>query len=330
VDYPCKTHPLFLRLHTMITRIKAAVLDDYQAAALKFGEWLPLRDRLDLTVFRDHLSEPEKVIERLQPFEIVCVMRERTPLTRQILEQLPNLRLIVSTGMRNASIDAKAAEELGITIKPTGYVGSGAPELTWALLMAIARQIPVESANVQSGGWQTTVGTDLKGKTIGIVGLGRIGSKIAQYAKAFDMSVIAWSQNLTEEKAAEAGTTLVDKATLFRESDFVTIHLVLSDRSRGIITLDDLELMKSSAYFINTSRGPLVDGQALIGILQQEKIAGAALDVFDQEPLPAHHPFRTLKNVLATPHIGYVTENTYKVFYGDTVKAITEWLDKKS
>ena len=289
-----------------------------------------MRDRLDLTVFCDHLDDPVLVVERLLPYVIICVMRERTPLSREILEQLPNLKLIVSTGMRNASIDAKAAEELGIIIKPTGYLDSGAPELTWALLMAIARQIPIESANVQSGGWQTTVGTDLKGKTIGIVGLGRIGSKIAQYAKAFDMNVIAWSQNLTQEKAAEAGATFVDKATLFRESDFVTIHLVLSARSRGIITLDDLELMKPSAYFINTSRGPMVDEQALIGILQQEKIAGAALDVFDQEPLPAHHPFRSLKNVLATPHIGYVTENTYKVFYGDTVKAITEWLDQKA
>ena len=325
-----KTHPLFLRLHSMITRTKTAVLDDYQAVALKYGEWFPLRDRLDLTVFREHIDDPTLVVERLQPFEIVCVMRERTPLTRQILEQLPNLKLIVSTGMRNASIDTKAAEELGITIKPTGYVGSGAPELTWALLMAIARQIPVESGNVQSGGWQTTVGADLKGKTVGIVGLGRIGTKIAQYAKAFDMKVVAWSQNLTQVKAAEAGATLVDKATLFREADFVTIHLVLSDRSRGIITLDDLELMKPTAYFINTSRGPLVDEQALIGLLQQERIAGAALDVFDQEPLPAHHPFRTLKNVLATPHIGYVTEDTYKVFYGDTVKAITDWLDQRS
>lgn len=310
----------------MNSKIKIAVLDDYQQVALTMADWSAIDDKADVTVFHDHLPDEAAVIDRLLPYQVTCVMRERTPLTRQILNQLPNLKLIVSTGKRNASIDLKAAEELGITVKFTGYLMSGAPELTWALLMAIARQIPVESNNFRSGGWQTTIGTDLAGKTIGIIGLGNIGCKMASYAKAFDMDVIAWSENLTEEKAALAGAKLVSKETLFREADFITIHLVLSDRSRGIVKKKDLELMKPTAYFINTSRGPLVDELALLEILQQKKIAGAALDVFDMEPVPADHPFRKLDNLLATPHIGYVTQQTYKIFYEDTAKAIEEWL----
>ena len=308
-------------------KIKIAILDDYQHAALLMADWSILNDRAEITVFNDHIVNETDVIERLLPFHVVCVMRERTPLKRLILTQLPNLKLIVSTGKRNASIDIKAAEELGIEIKPTGYVTSGAPELTWSLIMAIARYIPQECNNIKMGGWQTTIGTDLKGKTIGIIGLGNIGSKIAEYAKVFEMNIIAWSQNLTEEKAEKAGVRLVSKETLLREADFVTIHLILSDRSRGIITKDDLNLMKPTAFFINTSRGPLVDEEALIEILQQKKIAGAALDVFDTEPLPAEHLFRKMDNVLATPHVGYVTEETYRVFYQDTVKAIEEWLN---
>ncbi len=312
-------------------KVKIAILDDYQGVALTMADWSVLDSCAEITVFRDNLADEADVIERLLPFDVVCVMRERTPLKRQILTQLPNLKLIVSTGKRNASIDVKVAEELGIQIKPTGYVTTGAPEHTWALLMAIARNIPQESNNFKSGRWQTTIGVDLTGKTIGIIGLGNIGSKIASYAKAFDMNVIAWSENLTEEKAAAAGAKLVSKATLLKEADFITIHLILSDRSRGIIKKEDLELMKSTAYFINTSRGPLVDEQALLEILQQKKIAGAALDVFDVEPLPADHPFRKLDNLLATSHIGYVTEKTYSVFYEDTVQAIVEWMaeDKK-
>jgi phosphoglycerate dehydrogenase-like enzyme len=257
---------------------------------------------------------------------VVCVMRERTPLNRSILSQLPNLKLIVTTGMRNASIDIKAVEEFGITLKYTGYLESGAPEMTWALIMAIARHIPKESNNFKSGGWQTTIGGDFKGKTMGILGMGRVGSKIAAYAKAFDMNVIAWSPNLTAEKAAESGAQLVSKEELFKQADFVSIHMVLSDRSRGIVGKEDLSLMKPTAYFINTSRGPLVDEIALIEILQQHKIAGAAIDVFNTEPLPVDHPFRKLDNLLATSHVGYVTENTYKLFYTDTVKAVEEWL----
>jgi phosphoglycerate dehydrogenase-like enzyme len=313
----------------MSNKIKIAVLDDYQQVALSMADWSPLDSMAEVTVFHDHQTDEVAIVERLFPFQVICVMRERTPLNRSLLSKLSNLKLIVSTGKRNASIDAVAAEELGITIKPTGYVQSGAPELTWALLMAITRRIPHESEGMRSNKWQTTIGTDLKGKTIGIVGLGNIGSKIAAYAKAFDMKVITWSQNLTAEKAEAAGAELVSKEELFRRSDFVTVHLILSDRSRGIISKNELSLMKPTAYFINTSRGSLVNEHDLIETLQQNKIAGAALDVYDTEPLPLDHPFRKMSNVLATPHIGYVTEVTYKNFYEDTVTAIQEWLEDK-
>jgi phosphoglycerate dehydrogenase-like enzyme len=310
----------------MHKKINIAILDDYQQVAESFADWSVLHDRAELNFFHQHEHNKTALIEQLSAFAIICVMRERTPLTKEILSELPNLRLVVSTGLRNASIDVKAAEELGIEIKNTGYVASGAPELTWGLLMAMARHIPIENSNVTNGKWQTTVGMDLKGKTIGILGLGKIGSKIAAYATAFEMKVIAWSQHLTTEKATAAGATLVSKETLFRESDFITIHLVLSERSKGIVQKADLALMKPTACLINTSRGPLVNEDALIEALQQGKIRGAALDVFDVEPLPADHPFRKMGNVLATPHIGYVTGETYRVFYHDTVKAIQEWL----
>ncbi|WP_121811283.1 D-2-hydroxyacid dehydrogenase family protein [Mucilaginibacter kameinonensis] len=307
-------------------KTQIAVLDDYQQAAFRFADWSAIRENADLTVFSDHISDPDELVNRLARFEVLCVMRERTPLPEHLLKRLPRLRLIISTGMRNASIDTRAAAELGIRISYTGYVESGAPELTWALLMALLRRIPEESRNFREGGWQTTIGTDLKGKTLGIVGLGRIGAKMARFAKAFEMKVIAWSENLTEEKAHRAGAELVSKERLFKEADIVTLHLVLSDRSRHTVGEKELKLMKPSAFLVNTSRGPLVDETALLAILQSGAIAGAALDVFDIEPLPNDHPFRSLPNVLATSHIGYVTEDTYKVFYQDTVKELQEWL----
>jgi phosphoglycerate dehydrogenase-like enzyme len=305
---------------------KIAILDDYQQVALSFVDWSPVQEKAALTVFSDTIADENALVQRLFPFQVVCVMRERTPFPRRLLEQLPNLKLIVSTGQRNASIDMTAAAELGIAIAPTGYYGGGAPELTWGLLLALARHIPAENLALRSGGWQHSIGTDLKGKTIGIVGLGHIGSQIASYARAFDMNIFAWSENLTIEKASTAGATLVSKDALFSHSDFISIHLLLSPRSKGIITAKELGLMKPTAFLINTSRGPLIDEPALISALQQKKIAGAALDVFDQEPLPLDHPFRKLENVLCTPHIGYVTADTYRIFYQDTVKAIMEWL----
>lgn len=309
----------------MTKKYNVAVLDDYQHIALSMADWSVLSESTDVTVFNDHLSDIDALAQRLQPFDIICVMRERTPVRRQLLSLLPNLKLIVSTGYRNASIDLEAAAEAGIEVKHTGYHWSGAPELTWALLMAIARKIPQENANVVNGRWQTTVGTDLSGRTIGLVGLGNIGKKIASYAKAFDMRVLAWSPHLTQEKADAGGAELVTKDELFTRADFISVHMVLSDRTRGMIGLEELRQMKPSAYFINTSRGPLVREADLIQVLEQELIAGAALDVFDTEPLPDDHAFRKLKNVLATPHIGYGTEDTYRIFFNDTVKGIADW-----
>jgi phosphoglycerate dehydrogenase-like enzyme len=303
-----------------------AILDDYQQVAFEFADWSAVREKAAVTVFSDHIADEATLVKRLLPFNAICVMRERTPLTRPLLAELPNLKLIVSTGGRNASIDTTAAADLGIKVANTRYHETGAPELTWALLLAIARHIVPENAAVRRGGWQEQVGTDLSGKTIGIVGLGRIGSTIARYARAFNMEVIAWSENLTPEKAAEAGARLVTKDQLFKQADFVTVHLVLSDRSRGTVTATEFRQMKRSAYFINTSRGPLVEEAALIEVLRDRRIAGAAIDVFDTEPLPASHPLRALDNVLTTPHIGYVTGDTYRMFYADTVKAILEWM----
>jgi len=308
---------------------KIAVLDDYQGVALDLADWSVLSGRADVTVFRDHLSDPAAVIARLQPFDVVCVMRERTPLPRAILTALPRLRLIVSTGGRNASIDLDAAREQGITVCNTGGGGNGTVELTWALIHAAMRQLPAETASIRAGGWQVAVGGDLIGKTLGIVGLGRIGSGVAGEARAFEMDVVAWSPNLTQEKADAAGARLVSKADLFRTADIVTIHMVLSDRTRGLISAEDLALMKPTSWLVNTSRGPLVDEAALIEALQQRRLAGAALDVFNTEPLPANHPLRTLPNVVATGHIGFVTEASYRVFYRDTVQCIVNWLDKQ-
>ncbi|HET7000977.1 MAG TPA: D-2-hydroxyacid dehydrogenase family protein [Puia sp.] len=310
----------------MSIKLKAAILDDYQKVSTFFADWSVITDRVELTIFDQHESEETRLIQRLLPFEILCVMRERTPLNRKILSQLTNCKLIVSTGARNASIDLSAAEEFGITVKNTGYLASGAPELTWGLILAIARHIPQELHNIRSGNWQTTVGTDLKGKTIGIIGLGRIGSRIAKYAQAFEMRILAWSPNLTKEKAIEDGAIPVTKDELFKESDFITIHMVLGARSKELIKMDELKLMKSTAFLINTSRGPLIKESDLIEVLSERKIRGAALDVYDAEPLSPDHPFRKLDNVLATPHIGFVTEETYRLFYQDTVRAIESWL----
>jgi phosphoglycerate dehydrogenase-like enzyme len=260
---------------------------------------------------------------------VVCVMRERTPLDRALIERLPRLRLIASTGSANASIDLAAARERGISVVHTGYSSHGAIELTWALILAALRSIPAEVGTVRAGGWQVAVGGDLSGRTLGLAGLGRIGSAMARIGRAFDMQVIAWSTNLTREKAAEAGARFVAKDVLFREADIVSLHLVLSERTRGIVGATELAQMKPTAWLVNTSRGPLVDEPALLETLRGRGIAGAALDVFATEPLPADHPFRTLPNVFATPHIGFVTRQTYQTFYRDTVRNISDWLDAR-
>ena len=309
--------------------VNIAILDDYQNVALKLADWSSLQGRAYITVFNDHVSDsdPVALIQRLRPFEVISVMRERTPLPRAIIEHLPNLKLIASNAPRNASIDLAAAKERGIVVCGTGYSPTATVELTWALIHALVRNLPLEHASVRSGGWQLSVGDELHGKTLGIVGLGNIGSRVAKVAQAFEMSVIAWSQNLTSEKAEKNGARRVTKEDLFREADIVTVHLVLSKRTAGIIGATELELMKPTAYLINTSRGALISESALVTALKDRKIAGAGLDVYEIEPLPLDHPYRSIENTITTPHIGYVTKQIYQTFYGHTVENILAWLD---
>ena len=309
---------------------KIAILDDYQNVARTMADWSILDGRAAITVFNDHLADADAVVARLQPFEIVCVMRERTPMTRDIIERLPNLRLIASTATVNASIDLAAAAERGVQVVHTGYSSAPTVELTWALILADARHLVVETTAVCGGGWQQSVGEDLNGRTLGLLGLGNIGSAVARIGKAFGMNLIAWSQNLTAERAAAVDAVLVPKEKLFQQADVITIHLVLSRRTRGLVGAPELRLMKRTARLVNTSRGPIVDEAALVDVLGKGEIAGAAIDVFDQEPLPSNHPFRQLPNVLATPHIGYVSRGLYQRFYQDTVENIREWLDAKA
>jgi phosphoglycerate dehydrogenase-like enzyme len=311
-------------------RYKIAVLDDYQNAAFESADWSMLRDRADITVFRDHVDDADALVTRLLPFDIVCVMRERTPLPRGIIERLVNLKLISSTGPVNASIDVAAAADRGVAVSHTGYRSTPTIEFTWTLILASARNLVAESNSVRSGGWQTSLGMDLQGKTLGVLGLGRIGSAVARIGGDFGMNLIAWSQNMTLESAQAAGAVLVSKDQLFEQADILTIHLVLSRRTRGLVGAAELARMKPTARLINTSRGAIVDEPALIGALRNKQIAGAAIDVFETEPLPASHPYRTLGNVLATPHIGYVSQGLYRTFYEDTVSNIRNWLDSQS
>jgi phosphoglycerate dehydrogenase-like enzyme len=307
--------------------MKIAILDDYQNVALRLADWSDVRRHAEITVFNDHVADPSAVVARLRPFDVICVMRERTPLTREILQKLPNLKLIASTGPRNAAIDTQTAADLGIAVTATGYDSTPTIEFTWALILASMRGIDREAASLRTGGWQTGLGSNLRGKSLGVVGLGNIGKEVARIGVAFGMKVIAWSQNLTEEKAGAAGAALVDKQTLFSEADVVTVHLVLSRRTRDLIGAPEFALMKPTARFVNTSRGPIVNEAALIEALRVRRIAGAAVDVFDLEPLSPDHPFRKLDNVLATPHLGYVTEELYRTFYSDSAAHITAWLE---
>ncbi len=309
---------------------RIAILDDYQNVALELADWSPVTERATVTVFNDHLSDTTEIVDRLREFDAVCVMRERTPLTRDILERLPGLKLIVSTGPRNASIDVEAAVACRIEVMHTNYDSSPTIELTWALILATARNLTTETVSVQSGGWQRTVGDGIRGKVLGVLGLGNIGSEVARIAAAFRMEVIAWSENLAPGKAAGAGARLVSKRELFEQADILTIHLVLSSRTRGLVGRPELALMKRSARLVNTSRGPIVDENALVETLREGRLAGAAIDVFGVEPLPSAHPFRRLDNVIATPHIGYVSRDLYRVFYQDTVANIAAWLGRRT
>ena len=302
--------------------IRVALLDDYQGVALGSADWKSLPGEVAVEAFRDHVTDEDALARRLAPFDVVMALRERTPLRRPLLERLPKLKLIATAGMGNAAIDMRAATELGILVCGTQGSGITTGELTWGLILALLRHIPDEDRAMRAGRWQETVGIGLGGRTLGIIGLGRIGSHTAGVARAFDMRVIAWSQNLTEERAAAAGAQLVSKDELLSRSDIVTIHLQLSDRTRGLLGRADLARMQPHAYLINTSRGPIVDEAALIEVLREGRIAGAGLDVFDQEPLPPGHPFLGLSNTILTPHLGYVTTDTYRVFYGQTLENI--------
>jgi phosphoglycerate dehydrogenase-like enzyme len=303
-----------------------AVLDDYQNVAKDLGDWSILSADVELHTFQDHLIDEDMLVERLIGFEIVVGMRERTPFPQSLLERLPALRLLITTGMVNASFDLDAATDLGILVEGTGNLGNITGELTWGLIMTLARHIAEEDKATRAGQWQTTIGPSLEGKTLGLLGLGRIGSQLAAYGHAFHMPIIAWSQNLTLERAAECGATLVSKEELFAQSDVVSIHVRLSERTKGLVTSHDLSLMKPSAYFVNTSRGPIVDEPALIDLLRRKAIAGAALDVFDEEPLPLNHTLRDMENTVITPHLGYVTTESYKVMYDDAAEDIQAFL----
>ncbi|BDX29593.1 2-hydroxyacid dehydrogenase [Mycobacterium antarcticum] len=311
----------------MSRRIQVAVLDDYQDVALSLADWSPVTVRADVTVFNDHVADPDELVARLTPFDVVFLMRERTPLPRNVLERLPRLRMIASTGNVNASIDMAAVADLGIHVSATGGSIGSTVELTWALILATARHLVAEREAVAEGRWQTTVGRELDRRVLGVLGVGRIGARVARIGAAFGMDVVAWSQNLTPEAAGEVGARHVTRAEFFATADVVTIHLKLSERSRGLVGAAELAAMKSTALLVNTSRGPIVDEAALIAALRSGSIAGAGLDVFDVEPLPAHHPFRTMANVTATPHLGYVADRPYRIFFRDAVAAIAEWLD---
>jgi phosphoglycerate dehydrogenase-like enzyme len=311
--------------------MKVAILDDYLGVARRLADWSALERRCEITVFDRNLKVPDEAAEALAPFDIFCCLRERMAVPRALIERLPKLKFIAVTGFKHRTLDLAAATERGIVVSHSGVHDGGhsTPELAWGLILASVRHIADEAGRMRAGGWQNTLGTTLHGKTLGIVGLGGIGRKVAGYGQAFGMRVLAWSQNLTDEAAAAGGATRVDKDVLFRESDIVTLHLVLGDRTRGIVGARELALMKPTATLVNTARAPLLDPAALLETLQAGRIRGAALDVFDQEPLPDDHPLRRLDNVILTPHLGYCTEETLSGFYADTVQAVTAFLDGK-
>jgi len=310
--------------------LRCAILDDYQNVALKMADWSALKGKAEITVFNEHLGDAANVIKALKDFDIVCAMRERTTFRRETVEALPKLKLLLTSGARNASFDMEALKQRGVVVSGTGGFGNSTAAIAAGLLLELTRKIGLENARLKAGApWQVTMGDDVEGKTLGLVGLGKLGQRVGTIAKALGMKVNAWSQNLTKEKCDEAGVGYVTKEQLMATSDVISIHLVLSERSRGLISREDLARMKPTAYLINTSRGPIVDEDALLDALKQKKIAGAGLDTFSIEPLPVDHPFRKLDNVVLTPHLGYVTEQAYRVYYTDMVADILGWLDGK-
>ncbi|WP_043364104.1 D-2-hydroxyacid dehydrogenase family protein [Belnapia sp. F-4-1] len=309
---------------------RLAILDDYQGVALTRGPWDRLPEGLTIEVFRDTVTDPEALVTRLLPFDAILIMRERTPFPRALLERLPNLRLLITTGARNRSVDLEAAAERGVTVCGTPSFGHPTVDLTWGLILSLLRRIPEQQASLRAGGWQIapggSVGSTLEGKVLGVMGLGNLGSRVAKVGQAFGMEVVAWSQNLTAEKAEAAGARLVDKAQLMEEADVVSLHLILSERSRGIVGAEELGRMKRSAFIVNTSRGPLIEQEAMIAALQEGRIAGAGIDVFDREPLPPGHPLLGAPNTVLTPHLGYVTEENYAQYFLGAVEAVEAYL----
>ncbi|HEX3501503.1 MAG TPA: D-2-hydroxyacid dehydrogenase family protein [Stellaceae bacterium] len=310
---------------------RVAILDDYQETALRLADWASLHPQAEFTVFNTHIADRETLAKRLHDCDAIVAMRERTPFPAALLERLPNLKLLITAGMRNAAIDIDAAASRGVTVCGTDMLPYPTAELTWGLILAFARNIAREDRALREGygregKWQTTIGTGLKGKTLGLVGLGKLGAQVAAVGKAFGMAAIAWSQNLTEEHAASVGVRRVDKATLFAEADVISIHLVLGERTRALVKAEDLARMKKTAFLVNTSRCPIVEEPALIAALAEERIAGAAIDVYDNEPLPADHRLRRLGNTVLTPHLGYVTVENYRLVYGQAVEAIAAYL----
>ncbi len=311
-------------------RLRCAILDDYQNVALKLADWTALKDKIDITVFNAPFASVADAAAQLKDFEIICAMRERTPFGKDVIANLPKLKLLVTSGMRNAAIDIPAATERGIVVAGTGGVGNPTAALAIGLMLELTRKIGFENARMKAGeAWQSTIGEDLDGKTFGVVGLGKLGQKVAEIAKAIGMNVLAWSTNLTPEACAAAGVTYATKEQLFSQADVISVHVVLSARSRGLIGRDDLRRMKPTSYLINTARAPIIDEDALIEVLREKRIAGAGLDVFPVEPLPVDHPLRKLDNAVLTPHLGYVTEETYRRFYVETVEDVAAWLEGK-
>ena len=310
-----------------------AILDDYQGVARSLADWSALEKSCTIETFRENLAVPDAAAKALAPFDILCTMRERMAIPRALIERLPNLKLITVTGPHMRSLDLAAATERGILASHStnrGPGGAATPELTWGLILAVARHIPLEDRRLRAGGvWQTTVGMGLHGKTLGLIGLGRVGATVAKIAHGFGMTIIAWSQNMTAAQAEACGARLVDKDTLFRDSDVVSLHVVLSERTRGLVGGREFGLMKPSAILINTSRGPVVDTEALMAALKANRIAGAGIDVFDEEPLPRNHPIRSLENAVLTPHLGYVADDILRVWYEDSVEAIGAFLAGK-